>query len=1468
MRRLNVKFAVILFTSLAVFAVCIHFVHAYQVESSAKSLPQRAEDFKKEGRYEEAYQVLRRYTILVPEDKEGWTRLADYLIEWNEKLAQSREEWGRAMFFTLEDLESIVLQYPEETEYRKKLAAYQRLVGRINDARSHYQRIVQADQNDVESRVQLAICNYLTNDPQSKQKAIDELYSLVGYDAATRTFDAAKGKAKDQLQAYQALSAFLRQEVNDPATADGVLDAMIQANPTSYRAYLARAVNHLQMQRNDKAQEDINKALELDTKQEDISVLLAASDVASQRRDFARADEILGIALKKFPANPKVYLSLMRLAQTTGQMQKGMDYILQGLAVEENKNNVELLAQKAWLQAVEGDLAAAKETSKIVENLGGGGRDVESSRLKAFITKQEGKNVEALKQLEDLRPRVMDTPYAAQVNLWLAQCYGALEQWDLQIEAYERLLARQPDDVNTMIGLARAKSMLAKTDEAFQLLVKVRQQFGENEEGNKKFCTTPEAWGIYFEMALRRELAKAEKNRNWDDLNRLLSYVEKYKGTSPLLLENFRLDILARQNKVDEVRKKLDVLLQQETADPNKQGSLNLWLMHVRLLPFEKDKGGIDKAFEVLADLEKRFGDIEPLRMQRAQLIVQRRGPEMLRDLAMLETNVDKLDRVSIWRDLAQQYIAVNAIDEAKRLWRQVIAADTNDLRTRVALFELSLQSDDEQGMDQAFTEIERLMGRDSEIARYCTAQRLVRKAATAENGETLLADARGHLKAIFEKRPRWHHPLRLEAQICRMLDDREGAIANLNKALDFGPADPFTVEALARLYYDRAEYASARKTIARLGEAKMPGALRKLEAELALVEARENSAAPQRAIQLTAELMKELEADEQATAQDYLWHAGMLREFRQPDESGKALRKAAEKSPNDATVAMTLIQHLAEQRKYSEASDVVRDLEIKLTDDALQLVLPRCYQLIGKFEQAERLHKDLINSDPKNLGYLQALAEFYQNTRRPQKAEEYVDKMLAIGGPRLHPNLVWARRQKAVFLAATNEFPDFEEAMNLIKANYVKGEPALPDLSLEVQLLAGRNEFTYWDKAIERLLEIRSRRVLPTNMQLTLAELYNRTNQWQKCRTELYNLATREGRNPAVLSQVVSMFLEQKELHSAQQQLDNLKRRVPNSPEVVLLQARIHAAQGKTADAVKGLSSLIPAPKASANLETDEDLRIITIIAGELQRLKQYDPAEALFRRIVAAKPDAEFGLAVFLATRGKVAEAIQIGDRFSAKGQHVSAMNLGTAILNAGGGKAAPAQVERVKAWYSAAERADPGSLSVMLQTAQMHDLLGNPPESIKIYRNVLAKTDLDVSQRGLILNNASFVSAIHGGDKDEALKWVEESLRLLGMRSEVLDTRGMIHYLRGEYPKAVEDLRTSVRGGPTAVKNFHLALAEAAAGNISEAATALRDAETRGLVETDLSPPERELLAKLKASLPKPEKSDADSANKEKE
>jgi tetratricopeptide (TPR) repeat protein len=512
MRRLNVKFAIILGVLLVASGIGIHLLHGSQVSKSAEGLPQRAEDLKNEGRYEEAYMALRRYTILAPDDPEGWDRLGDYLIEWLEKLAQTPDEWKRAFATVLEDLDTVVIQRPDKLEYRKKAAQIQFFAAqfwptRINDARKHFQHLVEADPDDVESRVWLAICEYRSNEPTAQDKAIDDLYALVGFDARTQKFDAAKGKARDQLAAYQKLAEFLRQERTDNTMADAVLDAMVTANPENHRAYLMRGVAHLQMRRNDEAKADIDRALELDTKNEDLQTLLLAAEVSMQRQEFDRAEELLGIAERKFPKSANVYFGLMQLAQSRGRPDKALDYVLQGLAIKENKNNSVLLYQKAWLQAAEGDLAAARETAEAAEIAGGGVRGADGDLLQAFITLQERKYVDAAKQLEAVRPRLTRAFDVNRADLWLGRCYGELDKIDLQIGVYERMLGRQPNDVGYMLNLARAKGVIGKTDEAWELLKQVRKQFEEGEEGNEKFVAT-KAWGVYFEMAIHRELRK------------------------------------------------------------------------------------------------------------------------------------------------------------------------------------------------------------------------------------------------------------------------------------------------------------------------------------------------------------------------------------------------------------------------------------------------------------------------------------------------------------------------------------------------------------------------------------------------------------------------------------------------------------------------------------------------------------------------------------------------------------------------------------------------------------------------------------------------------------------------------------------------------------------------------------------------------------------------------------------------
>jgi tetratricopeptide (TPR) repeat protein len=88
----------------------------------------------------------------------------------------------------------------------------------------------------------------------------------------------------------------------------------------------------------------------------------------------------------------------------------------------------------------------------------------------------------------------------------------------------------------------------------------------------------------------------------------------------------------------------------------------------------------------------------------------------------------------------------------------------------------------------------------------------------------------------------------------------------------------------------------------------------------------------------------------------------------------------------------------------------------------------------------------------------------------------------------------------------------------------------------------------------------------------------------------------------------------------------------------------------------------------------------------------------------------------------------------------------------------------------------------------------------------------------------------------DLDGALAGANESIETLGPISDILDTRALVYFHRGEFDKAVEDLQMAVKVNATASKYFHLAEALLAAGDEEGALEAWSEAESRGIsIET---------------------------------
>ena len=89
-----------------------------------------------------------------------------------------------------------------------------------------------------------------------------------------------------------------------------------------------------------------------------------------------------------------------------------------------------------------------------------------------------------------------------------------------------------------------------------------------------------------------------------------------------------------------------------------------------------------------------------------------------------------------------------------------------------------------------------------------------------------------------------------------------------------------------------------------------------------------------------------------------------------------------------------------------------------------------------------------------------------------------------------------------------------------------------------------------------------------------------------------------------------------------------------------------------------------------------------------------------------------------------------------------------------------------------------------------------LGQFDEAIQDSLAMLKLTEtMDSRYRPEMLNWVAYSRALANKDLDQALQEIEESLKLRAPVAATLDTRGFIHYLRGEYDKARSDLDRAV-------------------------------------------------------------------------
>src|SRR5262249_47889328 len=139
-------------------------------------------------------------------------------------------------------------------------------------------------------------------------------------------------------------------------------------------------------------------------------------------------------------------------------------------------------------------------------------------------------------------------------------------------------------------------------------------------------------------------------------------------------------------------------------ADKIKPNNQQVYLYGVGVARIDP-KVGPAKALEMWDRVAKQFGDSAEMRVAKADILIALNGEQLKPELAALLAGIDSWkpeQKVALWGNMAQRYLGLGMMDEAKQYLSLVADQRPNELPTRLALFQLALETNDDDGMKEA----------------------------------------------------------------------------------------------------------------------------------------------------------------------------------------------------------------------------------------------------------------------------------------------------------------------------------------------------------------------------------------------------------------------------------------------------------------------------------------------------------------------------------------------------------------------------------------------------------------------------------------------------------------------------------------------------------------------------------------------------------------------------------------------